>query len=330
MAFTFRIVFSGLCAFVPSKSFDNSYPEKVRVLLPNVLRARTVLRPKPDADDVLESDAFILPPHFPLITFDERTLRQCNVQQFHFVKERPDLDDPAAQRMGVALLQKQDIFIWPDGHQPKAQSLRLINPKVENRASPTAEELESLSWLTKIDGLLGRPRPVISDLLRDSLDEKEDRIISRVLLQEGRLKTHSLTSPRWEYLPVGKAATLGAGERVAKSLALELEANEKVKLIFRSFGSADTQKMIFAPPLDAPHEDVEIQLLNLEADDLLGVKAEEKKPSPGIDPDFSVYYDLIKGFKEQEARPIPQRFLGDGAELITGDSKPCAPTGMSG
>jgi hypothetical protein len=332
MAFTFRIVFSGLCAFVPNKPFGITSQQEVRVLLPNVLKARTIQRPQPDADDVLASDAFILPPHFPLLTFDERTLRQSSGQIFHFVKERLDLDKPAGRRTGVTLLQKQDLYVWPDGREPRPESLRLINGPVENLDNPSAEEKESLFWLTKIDELLGAGRPPIPELLRESLDQEENRIITRIRLQEGRLKTHSLTDPRWEYLPVGQVPVLGAGKKVARSLALELEADEKVKLVFRAFGSADTQKMIFAPPLDDPHEDVEIQLLNLEPDNLLGVKEEEEEEalSPSIDPDFAVYYDLIKGFQKQEPRPIPQRFTGEGAERITGDGKPCAPTGMGG
>jgi hypothetical protein len=330
MAFTFRIVFSGLCAFVSDKSFEVTSNQEMRVLLPNVLKARTIQRPKPDADDVPASDAFILPPHFPMLTFDERTLRQSSGQMFHFVKERLELDEPAERRTGMTLLEKQDLYIWPDCREPRPQSLRFINGPVENPDKPNAEEMESLFWLTKIDELLGARRPPIPELLRESLAEDENRIISRVLVQEGRLKTHSLTSPRWEYLTLGQEPTAGNGKRVAKSLALEFEADEKVKLIFRSFGSADTQKMIFAPPLDAPHEDVEIQLRNLEPDDLLGVKEEERKLSAGIDPDFSIYYDLVKEFKDHEGRPIPQRFVGEGAEFVTGDGKPCAPTGMHG
>src|SRR5437763_1965608 len=58
MSYTFRIVFSGLCAFVPDRSFDASPgPSSITVLLPDLLTPFRLSNK-------------ILTPHYPTLAYD--------------------------------------------------------------------------------------------------------------------------------------------------------------------------------------------------------------------------------------------------------------------
>jgi hypothetical protein len=333
MAFTFRIVFSGLIAFVPDKPFDGTEPVKsIHVLLPNALKPR-LLKPSKPSDDGSVQEPLILPPHYPLLVFDTKTLQPVRDPQFFFVKENSDsgfFSGSATQR-GMAPLLSSDITILPDGREPDHGGLRLINGRPKDESNPTEEELQSLSWLKKIDKLGGGIRNVDPRFL-ESLSKDEKVIVARLLLTTGRLRTFEVSGPKWQYLELGAPIKdPEAGDRVATKLALEFEADHMVKVVFRSFGSTTPSKLIFAPPAQEPFEDVRIDIQNLEPEKILEMDQDEDEdlhPAPEIDPDFSIFYDLLEGFGETDPRPVPRRSVPAGAGRSAGDGKPCSPVAV--
>jgi len=329
MAFTFRIVFSGLMAFVPDEPFEvTNTPGSISVLLPNALAPR-LLNPTAQGEKEVEQEPLILPPHYPFLLFDMDTLRQSRDQEFFFVKESSG--SVRVTRQGAVPLLSKDLALRPDGRDSNQGGLRLVNEEVEDPENPSAADLESLFWLKKIGKLRGRARNVNSRLL-GAVKEDENLIASRLMLTTGRLRTFEVSGLKWQYVEAGaQISDPAAGERVATKLALEFEADEMVKIVFRDFGGQTSTKLIFAPKVDEPYEDVEIQIQNLEPERLLEItQDDEGEPAPEIDPDFSIYYDLLDGFKTTDARPVPRRVVAPGAGRIAGDGKPCSPAGMNG
>jgi len=320
MPFTFRIVFTGLCAFVPDKPFDEG-PTQVQVLLPNVLKARSVHPPEPV--EPKESDSLILPPHLPMLTFNMKHLRPSDGQPTFFVKDRLDLDE----RLGMVLLLNEDLAVQAEAPDPGA--LQINNEPVDPSKPLTAAQRKSMFWLTKVDEkLVGTDRRVRSELL-GPLSSDEKKIISRILLTTGLLSTNKLSEAGWQYLEIDEPIAKGNGRRIATQLALELKSEKPVVLSMRGFGAPQGGKIVFAPPKDS-NDDVEINIQNLEPDIFLGVP--QGQQAPHIDPDFSVYYDLLEGLQEGDRQPILRRFKGKTGKVegSAGDGKPCSPAGMGG
>jgi hypothetical protein len=334
MAFTFRIRFSGLCAFVPDEPF-NSEPKQIQkqiqVLLPNVLKARSVTpSQKPDPDEVPETDQFILPPHLPMLTFDMKNLRPSDGQPSFFIKDRLDI----GERFGMLLMLQEDIVLDPKAPEPGG--LQMNNVPVDFSKAPTKEQRRSLLWLSRIDKALLGQTPTVDSALTGpfgSLGSQEQRIISRIFLKSGLLSTNRLSEPGWQYLEINDPIKKGNGRRVAIELALELQTEEPVEISFQNFRSGQTGRMLFSPPQDSK-DDVEITIQNLEPDIFLGVPQGE--PAPHLDPDFSVYYGLLQGLSPTAKRPILRRFKGPTGKIegevegSSGNSKPCAPSGITG
>jgi hypothetical protein len=323
MAFTFRILFSGLCAFVPDKPFD-SQPEKIQVLLPNVLKARPVTPPvNPDLDEVPETDEFILPPHLPMLTFDMKNLRPSDGQPSFFIRDRIDI----GERIGMFLLLQEDLVLQAE--TPDPGGLQMNNVQVDVSTKPTTkEQRRSLLWLSKLDEALPGQNLTVDPGLTGPLGSPEKRIVSRILLKSGLLATNGLSEPGWQYLGIDDPIKKGGGRRVATQLALELKTEKPVEINFQNFGSGQTGRMLFSPPQGSEEEDVEITIQNREPDIFLGVP--QGQQAPHRDPDVSVYYDLLQGFSPTAKRPILRRFRSPTGKVegSAGDSKPCAPLGI--
>jgi hypothetical protein len=325
MAFTFRIIFSGLCAFIPDEPFGGHRPPRsMLVLLPNALEPRLLKPPEGDNQSETEKKPVILPPHFPLLLAQSKYLQASQHPQDSFIKEKNG-------RLVVVPLVKEDISIWPDGREPRLGGLHLIDGHITDPHHPSPEEEEYLFWLTKVDDILGGGQHRIHPRLLGPLGPDEKEVVARLRLGIGRLRVHKLSKTPWQYLPLGvPIKDPGAGKRVATELSFEFEAEEKVKLVFRSFGSSTPLKLIFAPAPNEPNEDVEIEVRNLEPDRFLEMPAGVLNPAPEVDPDFSIYYDLLDGYSDGYGypRPVPRR-VPPASGPIAGDGKPCSPLGMN-
>lgn len=321
MAFTVRVLFSGITAFVPDVPFGSSTPPRVMtVLFPNALRASLPSRlPR----DVAELERRIVAPHYPVLQFAEKNLRPSKNQLGFFIREQ------LGQRRGVADVVGQDISILPDGRPLGEGSITLIDGKVKDLDKPTPQEREFLSWLKKMDDVVGVATRVKSDFLGPLVPDDQERIVSRVRFSTGRLRTSDLSDEKFEFVEIGgEVPAVVEGELLATQLALEFEAEEKVRLVFRSFGSTEPEKLVLGPSDDDPDEDVEIRLENLEPERLLGIDVEpEGRDGLIIDPDFAVYYDLLDGLRDRAPVRVP--LFRDNGGPILGVGKPCSPVGVN-
>src|SRR4051812_1070527 len=106
-----RVIFSGLCAFVPRGGtfLDlNNPPESITALLPNVLVPKPI---DPEYEDI------IVPPHFPLLEFRLRYQSTGDTRDFLlFVKSSDEFDK------GLHPLLRREIEIWIDGYSPASSS----------------------------------------------------------------------------------------------------------------------------------------------------------------------------------------------------------------
>jgi hypothetical protein len=327
MAFTFRIVFSGICAFVSDRRIGSRKPPRtMTVLLPNAIEP-SFIGTIPKGEVV--GPEHILPPHYPLLQFNVSNLQSCEHQASHFTKE--EVRDNKILHTGAMSLLGQDLALWPDGREPGSSlgSIRLIDTAIpeedQDDESLTQDQRKSLRWLTSLSDI--KPRSAIKPALLGSLRKDDEKLIAaRVRFTTGRLSTVDLSTPKWQYLPVGIIPKDDSGKRVAIQLALELEVEEKMKLMFQPFGQPGLSKLIFAPSTDAPHDDVEVNIQNLEPNSFLGfpVDVDREKEGTPIDPDFSIYYQLVD-LGEDDTRPVPQRLVQKGDTLGGGYGRPCSP-----
>jgi hypothetical protein len=324
MAF-FIIKFSGLCAFVPDQPFGGpAAPQAMQVLLPNLLRTR-ILTPPDGAlpADAQELERRILPPHYPMLSFDLKFYRQDPKEADFLVVQ----EAPGAASIGVLMLLQQEVSIRPDGQELQPGGLRLVNDPVPDPLHPTPDEERSLFWLTKMNEVLAVQRH-IEPRLNGALAANESAIISRIRFAAGELSTSQRTPRRWQFLPAGTAPQATAGNRVAVELALVIEANT-LDLVLSSFGSPGSTTLSFAPSADDPTRNVEIRIQNLEPERLLGIPVDSSQPLPSLDSDFEIYYPLLQGFNPADPRPIPQRIVRSGDDFISAGAKPCSPAGIN-
>jgi len=323
MQFNFKIEFSGLCAFVPEQSFGEKVGQKVTVLVPDALKARPVHPTGAVPLPLRETDQLILPPHLPMLIFDHADLQSPGgAPPFTILGDSQAGDD---ERKGVFLMIRQDVEIQPD----RKDGVELFNPEVPDPLNPRSDdEKKSLFWLAKIDDVLGAHRRIEPRLL-GALDDREEEVISRVVLNTGRLRAEPPTTGLWQFLPIDEPIRDTRRERpVASKIVLEVPAVDQAAIVVRSFGEEGAgQRFVFAPREDAT--EVTVQIVNLEPDLLLGVPVSPHAPVPDVDPDFSIYYNLIDGFGDKEPRPILRRRLREGNGFISGESKPCAPMGVN-
>jgi hypothetical protein len=323
MAFTFRIVFSGISAFVPSESFGDEETSLVTVLFPNALKpslpAKTLCNPA-------ELEARIVAPHYPILQFNRKNLQKKGNHQYPFF----ELNEGDNEK-GIAKLVIQDIVVSPDGHPLGSGKVQLIDGDVRDPEHPTPEEEQYLRWLKKINEVLPNGPSTINPKFLGSLTpaDKKD-IVTRIRFSSGRLRTAKVSPDSFEFVPISGGAGLGAPQRLATSLALELEAEEKVKLVFRNFGSRDEPtRLVFGPDEDDPEEDVEIKLDNREPEGILGIE-EDLINGVLIDPDFAVYYRLVQGLGNSQSLLVPSRVQGlSGTANGGGVGKPCSPLGIA-
>src|SRR5262249_40160255 len=143
MAYTFRLIFSGLCAFVPNRPFSDKEapPNHVDVILPNLLEGRLV--------PVQDQSPAILVPHFPYLEFDPRHLQPASGRPLYFQLERVPLKTGAR---AYCPLGWQDVEIWPEGKKPQEDALRIVNGEPQDPTQPQpGEETRYLRWLIDME-----------------------------------------------------------------------------------------------------------------------------------------------------------------------------------
>jgi hypothetical protein len=325
MAFTFRILFSGISAFVPDKPFAGTTPpHEMTVLFPNALKPSL---PAQFLCDPAELERRIVAPHYPVLQFNLDNL-QTSGDQFGFFAHEKN-----SARSGIASLLKQDIIVSPDGRPLEEGSLRLIDGEVSDPENVTEKEEQYLRWLKKMSEVLKAPATVNKRFL-GPLSANENDIVTRIRFSNGRLSTAVLSPGRFEFVPINGTASLGTPQRLATHIALEFEAERYVKLVFRNFGPRNgTTKLVFGPADEDPYREVVIRLENLEPEEILGVpRPTNEADTLIIDPDFAIYYRLVEGLSNGHPVLVPRSVAPPAIGLvggpIGGSGKPCSPLGI--
>jgi hypothetical protein len=290
MSYTFRVLFSGLCAFVPERPFATGDPGAVTVLLPNVLNPRAL---KNKASN--ETDVDVLNPHFPLVSFDLADLHPQSPR-------KADLRRKDTGRGACLLLGEEFSFILRNA--PAAQQAVAAPPAVavasfDPQADPqNLRDESSLFWLARLGQ--ANPGAIVDRALLDfSKDMNLEKVIARARLTQGALRVSQRSEKDCTFEPAGNGHP-DITQRIATELALDFEGVEgNVVIVTR--GKA--QRSITLSPVARP-DLVEVRIQNIEIDDFLGIplNLRNKKEVP----DFEVFYDLLAKPANQGAVVVPR------------------------
>lgn len=301
MSYTFRIVFSGPCAFVPNRlSGDENPASSWSVLIPELTRGRTIVRPTAEGESRIA-----IPPHFPAVVFPRRLLASGTKSTALFFRR------PPGEEFGVALLDSERLVI----RFPEQNRNRQLRPSLEPRQGdrPDFEAGRwSLQWTIPIEDLLAGAGEVRSRDVFDNGAPQQGSLAGHVLLDDGDLYTHSFSE-------VGGRVSLWAfgdperpdeelpqaGRPVSYTVALDIpDAEGTVELRFEkpSVLGTITQRLFLNPDPESP--DIEVLLSHRELEEVVGLG--NVTPADGeFDRDYEAHYTL-SAQAEAQGRRLPR------------------------
>ena len=231
MPYTFRIVFSGLCAFVADRRFDDEKNPPTR--------GTVLLR---DLQDGLTLSNGQVVPHFAFVEADPSFVRSASTRTTEAVG--------AIVRSPLA---KEDLeIVLPLGAQSSGMVVEAAQP--QDIVNPAGDDRKSLFFLPTVDQVNNQAVSVKSALL-DPLPPAQPPLAGRVALTEGTLSTFRLQNGTWALAAVGTDVSQAAltGRRLADSIALEISGlTGDIELRFTPFGSATATTLILGPTPAAP------------------------------------------------------------------------------
>ncbi|HEX7180910.1 MAG TPA: hypothetical protein VF756_03650 [Thermoanaerobaculia bacterium] len=340
MPYTFRVIFSGPCAYVPNivEGGDPGSAKSWSVILPDI---RKGLRAEDTADGV-RVDRHRAVVQFPKAKFDTPVL--------------PDIDltvrDPDREPQGLFLL---------DGHRvtfdiPGAKDLEVLDQEIDldmanqnavlgllNPENPEDLRRKSMKWMPDMSWLSEKLQWFGREDVGYFREEEEHfgfpeagAIAGHVLLKHGSLGTHKIDKLStdgqavptiWEFRPHG--AEVGKGIRrqaLANSIALEASNLEKPVTITVAY--SPTAQKTLTLKLDHCEGEVEIYIKNRELEEIfLPRRFAEFEPHP-VDVDFRYLYTQAKGYApESKEYHLPHRVEGGNGGNEVGT---CGGTKFSG
>jgi len=320
MSFTFRIHFSGLCAFIfdqPVKEGSGSsgeVPPLIKkeglVLFRNLIRSRPL---SPVPDDISRTPQF-LDPHYPQLEFKMRDLDVAANERV------PDLVNTATGQ-GLCLLFGEDLTLRPDSKDAQPYSLTIPRSIPKDPENPTTAEERSLWWVATLEDAFPGKGTLRKNLDKVSPNELGE-IVARVRITQGDLFTseRSLRSCTFE-----RPGSQVFKQRVATQLTVEIpniQSNIGIRMVKNGFSKGARELILF--PSDGIQVDIKIH--NLEIDGFLGLpKDYQARPVA----DFEIHYQMSDGYDQSQpiAVPIPRR--SDGvSDTRHGDL--CPPTTLVG
>ncbi|HWM89777.1 MAG TPA: hypothetical protein VN493_03345 [Thermoanaerobaculia bacterium] len=281
MPFDFRVIFSGICAFVPDPdgSFDDPGKrptqgfQSVTVVLPDMRRAKAV-------GDGNARDSHLA------------RLELKSGQGWVSAGRVPDLIAPKIGRDVYTLAKEQISFRFGQKNpgQVTPGKIEILNfPEVPNPApeepKPGRNEENYFWWVPKMERVVAG-----SDKIRvDLLDPRSEDVSGWVRLTQGLLSTHKLSGKVLVFKPLGGQDNgQGLRQRIARSIAVDVMDVDSVEIVFEKSDGVRTSLSLS----DASGR-VDIEIKNRELDHLLGVPIvipDSKPPQPDID--FSTFNDL--------------------------------------
>lgn len=323
MAFNFRIVFSGICAFVPNPngSFDDpdnrkDHFRKVSILLPDLLSAGLAGGTARDG-------------HVPTLELDR--------SQGWTGDRDVDLVAPKRQaRKDVYFLNQERIWFEIGGGEPGGiEVLNFDRKPVQPPEAPLSEEQARFFWwVPKMERVAPGSETFDQALLRERDDTKP--IASVVEIHRGRLSVPdgSISFSPVEFKAVG-GASKGVRQKIAFRIAVDVKQATSVRIFFQTLDGNQpprTRSLL----LNDDGRDVEIAIKNREVHDLLGVRVPKDPAAGSVDVDFQTYYRLANQVVVDQLIPHgPQVEAAAQAAVLQADPRGlslggvCPPTAFS-
>ena len=258
MSYTFRVVFDGVCAYVPDRPLfvkdgdawrrrsdviDQERPQSgparsLAVLLPDLRRPSQPRVPYPSP---LNFPTF-RDPHFPLLKFKLDDLRESTTRRVDLVcRDIARLDEE-----GILFLRREQIrFVGMDAANADIFSFADWVPKNPKQNIPDLgcrEELESLWWMPDLARIVpkGNTQAIRAkaNVLPSYRGPFPDGLIARIECLGGRLRTFDFNRDMdgvplpWRFAPPGDQHSKGRWNRaLSNSVALEFfDVREEVRI----------------------------------------------------------------------------------------------------
>jgi hypothetical protein len=277
MPYTLRIVFSGLCCFVPDERFDSGKPVKdVKVLLRNLFKP------------IIFRNGEVMAIHVPRIEVDPKNHRQSSTRRIDFSQ------DPGTDKERYhCVLRFEDVHFAPGGATSDTGPVFDAKPPaVPDR--PTEDELKSLYWLADIRDSIGAGatlKPAVVGNIRP--DQTPPPLVAgRVSITSGNLEVDDFQDGSWHFDPQKPAKLL------ARSIVLQFPGvTGDSEILCRRFLSARETKIVVGPVTADPTEVVEVEIKNAEIPRFIEYLGDQRVVLE--DHDYEGYFDLF----EPKGRP---------------------------
>ncbi|HVT18674.1 MAG TPA: hypothetical protein VHQ90_21145 [Thermoanaerobaculia bacterium] len=298
MSYTFRLKFSGLCAFVPNKPIDDD-PDYVDVLLVNA---------NYDSDSDFGQTIGPLEPHTPNVWFTLRDLAG--------VRE-PQGDYQHHGAMWLLVGEQINIGFSKNGEPvPREKRLKIVHRSMKEKAPDSRlKEEDYFDWVAPMEKI----HPQACDVDPRCLDLKPppDLVIARIRLDDGVLKSDKIGKVNdkaviAQFVP--PLADEPCKQALTHRVVLELEVPDDVSVVLTTseFGdSAVLRQATLGPPTQSAAQgagEVKVLVSNLCCGYYLGEATDLPGPvePPGSDGDFKAFYILAKDpVKAGTPLPIP-------------------------
>ncbi len=308
MSYTLRVLFSGLCAFVPNRPFDDfdTPPTEVTVLLQNLLNPQSL-------STVVDSG--VLEPHYPMVEFDLCDLHPQSPR-------RADLERTELGKGACMLIGEEISF---DMNQKVRKGLRLPGrdrQPDDRQEQATSRDEDSLRWLARIDK--ASPAALLDPkVLTQALSLKEDTaILARLRIDEGFLRVSKRSEKVCEFHPLDPSNPYR--QQIALEMALDFESVEGPVVLVGRDPKGKEQRLVLSP-VKSPQL-LEIRIQNREIGRLLGVP-EELMPVQEV-ADFEVFYQLLsEDVLVGQVRRFPKQPVPGGTNVK--NPSLCPPTGLT-
>lgn len=333
MGWTFRMVFEGVCAFVPDtplyekkgSTFEPAPqpPKKMTVLLPDLRQAKRA---------TATVDA-VRPAHFPLMLLRLDDWREGSDR---FLDLQVRVPDEGIDK-GVFVLQGDSINL----EKPAESRERKLAFRVKQGIGkvPEAHEQDSLWWVPRFDEITESSGQFPARLEPRAGDPLAEELAGAITLEFGQVTTAGFNLPGegatrptvWTFRPPGETTGGRWNRAVGNRIVVEVnDLTAPIRLRFLQVveGHHITSYATFAPPPGSRREAVEVLVANVELEKLFEHHSLFGAPPPSAqDPDFEAFYDLVK-----ELNPA-NRFVPSLSSAMTAfgpTTKPCAPTFATG
>lgn len=354
MAYTFRVIFDGVCAYVPDVRFFEKdedtgtfyarnkadqedpklkLPRSLTVLLPDLRRPGTPKVPNyPRLNFPIFRD-----PHFPLLTFRLGDLREGTTRRVDLVCRDVSRQDEE----GLLFLRREQIRFTMRAENADTFSFADVIPQDQGQSIPdpsSPDQLESLWWLTDLGRIVDNNKATLvkPEFLSSYRGPFPEGLIARVECMGGRLRTYDFNRDldgvplSWRFAtPDADPKDLGYWNRaLSNSVALEFfDVRDEVHIeLKRLANEVIEEELVLAPAPGASRPVLEIHISNREPDLLFQEEGFSRSGLP--DMDFQPFYELSQVSEDEiPSLPIPN----PGRTTFFGiREKPCAGTVMDG